>query len=187
MSAGEPRTRAPSAADLIRAIAQQRDRDAFAALFSTFAPKVMGFLVRRGASAPEELTQEVMLAVWRRAETFDPSRGSGEAWLFTIARNVFIDAVRRGRGQPLLAWEDFDTPAEAERGDEVLEQAQSAQAVQAALRRLPPEQYEVVRLSFFEDRPHAEISDRLGLPLGTVKSRLRLAMIKLRQLLEARP
>jgi RNA polymerase sigma-70 factor (ECF subfamily) len=172
-----------SATAYIMRIAERQDRTAFAALFTEFAPKVKAFAIRRGAAAPDEVTQEVMLAVWRKAASYDPARGAGEAWIFAVARNACIDAARRDRGQPLLELEPPDTP-EAPRGDRQLEAAEDVRRVRAAVASLSPEQSEVVRLSFFDDRPHAEISARLGLPLGTVKSRLRLAMKRLRELLD---
>lgn len=173
----------PSPGALILAIAERGDRAAFSTLFTAFAPKVKAFLIRRGAAAPEELTQEVMLTVWRKAGFFDPARGTGEAWLFAIARNACIDAARRRRGQPLLELDPVADAPEPPRGDLELEASQDARRVHDAIGALSPEQLAVVRLSFFDDRPHAEIAERLGLPLGTVKSRLRLAMKRLRDLL----
>jgi RNA polymerase sigma-70 factor (ECF subfamily) len=174
----------PNAASLILAIAERKDREAFATLFRMLAPKVKAFLLRRGAVASEELTQEVMLSVWRKATSYDPARGSGESWIFTIARNANIDAARRLRGQPLVNLDPIGDAPEPRRGDEELEAAQEARRVRAAIASLSPEQYEVVRLAFYDDRPHSEISARLGLPLGTVKSRLRMAMQRLRERLD---
>lgn len=174
-------------ATLLERIARSGDRAAFAALFTRFAPRVKAFALRRGAQAPDEVAQEVMLAVWRRASSYDPARGSAEAWIFTIARNACIDAARRSRGQPLLALLAVSDDPEPPQGDHLLEAAQAAEHVRAAIARLSAEQGEVVRLSFFDDRPHAEISTLLGVPLGTVKSRLRLAMTRLREHLGDRP
>jgi RNA polymerase sigma-70 factor (ECF subfamily) len=182
MSASEERDPL-SAAPLIQAIAQRGDRHAFAALFRTYAPKVKAFLLRRGAASADELTQEIMLTIWRKAATFDAARGSADAWIFAIARNAWIDAVRRERGKPLLATDIYES-ANPPRGDHVMEAAEAADRVRGALDALSAEQRDVVRLSFFDDRPHAEISAELGLPLGTVKSRLRLAMKRLRELLD---
>lgn len=171
-------------ATLILAIASRGDRQAYATLFRLFAPKVKAFLLRRGATAPEELTQEIMLNVWRKAMSFDPHRGTAEAWIFTIARNANIDAARRLRGQPLIDLDPTTEAPEPSRADDELEAAEEAHRVRAAIACLSPEQYDVVRLSFFDDRPHSEISERLGLPLGTVKSRLRMAMKRLRERLD---
>ncbi|MGZ3273823.1 MAG: sigma-70 family RNA polymerase sigma factor [Caulobacteraceae bacterium] len=167
----------------ILAIAERSDRQAFAALFLEFGPRVKAFLVRRGVEAPDEVTQEVMLSVWRRAGTFDPSRGAGEAWIFGIARNACIDAARRRRRAPLVDLDPLADRAEPPRGDHELQAAEDSRRVRAAMAALSPEQVQVVRLSFFEDEPHSEIAARLGLPLGTVKSRLRLAMKRLRDLM----
>jgi RNA polymerase sigma-70 factor (ECF subfamily) len=170
---------------LIAAIAASGDRAAFAALFEHFAPRVKGYLLRLGlpAAQAEELAQETMLAVWRRAETFDPVGNSAPAWIFTIARNLRIDAIRRDRRAPpleLLAEEPMPPPA----SDALIQSVQHAERLRGALAALPPEQAEVVRLSFFDDRPHGEIERALGIPLGTVKSRLRLAILRLRAILD---
>lgn len=170
---------------LIAAIAASGDRAAFAALFEHFAPRVKGYLLRLGlpAAQAEELAQETMLTVWRRAETFDPAGNSAAAWIFTIARNLRIDAIRRDRRAPpldLLAEEPLPPPG----SDALIQSVEHAERVRAALAALPPEQAEVVRLSFFDDRPHGEIERALGIPLGTVKSRLRLAMMRLRAVLD---
>lgn len=173
----------PTPAELIGRIAEAQDRSAFAELFGAFAPRVKAFALRRGAPAPDELAQEAMLAIWRKAPQFDAARGSAEAWIFSIARNLCIDEFRRARGLPLLAHDPL-APAEPPRGDQALESAQAATRVREAIVRLSPEQRDVVRLSFFDDMPHSEISARLAVPLGTVKGRLRLAQRRLRELLE---
>lgn len=172
-------------ASLIVSIAARGDREAFAALFAYYAPRVKGYLRRLGLpdAQAEELAQETLLVAWRRADQFDPALGGASAWIFTIARNLRIDAVRRDRLTPrleLLA-EEPDPPPPADR---IVESGQHAARLREALARLPSEQAEVIRLSFFDDRPHAEIERALGIPLGTVKSRLRLAMARLRSLLD---
>lgn len=170
---------------LLAAIAARGDREAFARLFAHFAPRVKAFLLRMGLpdAQAEELAQETMLTVWRRAEQFDPATDGAAAWIFTIARNLRVDAARRDRLIPrleLLA-EEPPPPAAA---DTAIQSSQHTERVRQALARLPDEQADVVRLSFFDDRPHAEIERALGIPLGTVKSRLRLAMARLRTLLD---
>jgi RNA polymerase sigma-70 factor (ECF subfamily) len=174
----------PRFADLIGAIAAQADRAAFADLFGHFAPRVKSYLLRLGAAPPlaEELAQETLLAVWRKAAAFDPAKAAPSTWIFTIARNLRIDAARRERrGEPVE--DPSDTPDAEPTPDARLAAAQSEGRIRHALLKLPPEQAEVVRLSFFSDKPHSEIAEQLGLPLGTVKSRLRLAMARLRELL----
>ncbi len=173
------------AAGLIAAIAASGDREAFAALFAHYAPRVKGYLLRLGVgnAQAEELAQETLLSAWRRAELFDPACGSAAAWIFTIARNLRIDAARRDNLAPRLELmaDEPDPPPPA---DGLLLSAQQADRVRDALARLPAEQAEVVLLSFYDDRPHADIERTLGIPLGTVKSRLRLAMARLRTLLD---
>jgi RNA polymerase sigma-70 factor (ECF subfamily) len=181
-------TAAPAAgdgfADMIGAIAAHADRAAFAALFGHFAPRVKSYMLRLGAPPlqAEELAQETLLTVWRKAAAFDRTKAAPSTWIFTIARNLRIDAARRERrGEPV---EDPSDEPDAEPGpDAVLAAAQSEGRIRQALAKLPPEQADVVRLSFFSDKPHAEIAAQLQLPLGTVKSRLRLAMGRLRDLL----
>jgi RNA polymerase sigma-70 factor (ECF subfamily) len=166
-------------------IVAARDRTAFKLLFLAYAPKVKTYLMRHGASAAqaEELAQEALLTLWRKAERYDPQRASVAAWLFTIARNLRIDAIRKE--QSAMAYV-LATPADE--GAQVSpeddrEAAEREIRIRDAVRILPAEQMEVVRMSFFLDKPHAEIARDLCLPLGTVKSRLRLAVARLRSVL----
>ena len=178
-------TAAEQAAAWLRAIAEQGDRAAFAALFGHFAPRVKAYLLRLNlpAGQAEEMAQEAMLTVWRKAAQFNPESTGAAAWIFTIARNLRVDAARRERlAQPAEPAEEADPAPPA---DTLLDHARRAGLLRQALAGLPAEQAAVVRLSFFDDRPHAEIERRLGIPLGTVKSRLRLAMARLRAQLEA--
>jgi RNA polymerase sigma-70 factor (ECF subfamily) len=173
---------------LIAAIGSRQDRAAFAALFGFFAPRIKAFMRRSGTGEAhaEELAQETMLAIWRKASSFDPASSGAAAWIFTIARNLRIDDYRREqRGGKLeasdaaLEFQIDETP----QPDSRLAAEQSERRVHSALAQLPPDQVLVVELSFFEDKAHAEIAQTLGIPLGTVKSRLRLAMNRLRNLL----
>lgn len=173
---------APDFSGLIGRIAAEADRAAFAELFQHFAPRVKSYALRLGAPGPaaEELAQETLLVVWRKAAQFDPGRASASTWIFTIARNLRIDALRRER--PLPAPSDDTDPSPL--ADTVIAGAQQDDRVRRALRSLPPEQLQVIELSFFSETPHSAIAETLGLPLGTVKSRMRLAMGRLRALLE---
>ena len=177
-----PRTPTAEFNSLILRIAASGDRSAFAELFQHFAPRVKSYGLRLGAAdaAAEELAQDTLLTVWRKAAQFDPARASASTWIFTIARNLRIDAIRRERPAPPPE-DDADPQPLA---DAQLWGAQQDGRVRKALGALPPEQLEVIRLSFFSEAPHSAIAETLGLPLGTVKSRLRLAMIRLRTLLE---
>ena len=159
------------------------DREAFAQLFGVYAGKVKGYLVRLGAppAAAEDLMQDAMVSIWRRAASFDATKAKASTWIFVIARNAWIDKLRRERTE--LAYRQtvlVSEESEDEAPDEAAMRGQTEDQVAAALATLSEEQRQVVQLSFFEDRPHSEIAAHLSLPLGTVKSRLRLALIKLR-------
>ncbi len=170
--------------DLIEAVALRRDRSAFAELFHHFAPRLKAFGLRSGAGADaaEEMAQETMISVWRRAETFDRSRAAASTWIFTIARNKRIDLIRR-TAKPILDAEDFllinpGTVSEAADGAAIAMQSQ--EQIRELLTYLPAEQKLVLEKAFFEDKTHNVIADELNLPLGTVKSRIRLALGRLR-------
>lgn len=170
---------------LIEAVAQQRCRDSFAILFEHFAPRLKAYLMRAGAPASiaEDFAQDAMLVVWRKADLFDSSRARAATWIFTIARNRRIDALRRDSHAPPTPDVSL-APDDPARPDDLLESDEDARRVRHAMEDLPAEQVELIRLSFFQDRPHAEIAASLGLPLGTVKSRIRAALQKLRAALE---
>ncbi len=178
----------PSLSDMVVAVGRRRDRVAFAGLFAHFAPRLKAYLIRSGceATAAEEVVQEVMVTLWRRAETFDPTQASASTWVFTIARNKRIDRMRRERRPEI----DPDDPAlrpEAEpAADHAVEAAQNSERLRAAMTVLPAEQQEILRLAYFEDLPHSAIAERCDMPLGTVKSRIRLALTKLRKTLKDR-
>lgn len=166
----------------IEAVARRRDRAAFAQLFGHFAPRVKAYLMRLGsdAASAEDLMQDVMLTVWRRADSYDPAQAGVGTWIFTIARNRRIDALRRERRPALDAEDPALRPEPPAPADQVTAAQQWEERLGAALRELPPEQGEMVRLAYYEDRSHSDIAQRLNIPLGTVKSRLRLAVARLR-------
>ncbi len=132
----------------------------------------------------EDLAQETMLNVWRKAHLYSAEKGAASTWIFTIARNLRIDHIRRQSSRPYVDVEDVEIESDAPIGSAVVEQSQIVARVAKALDVLPPEQREVVRLSFIMEMPQSEIAERTGIPLGTVKSRLRLAYDRLRPLLE---
>ena len=170
---------------MIVAIAASADRAAFSALFTHFAPRVKSYLLRLGAAseAAEELSQEALMIVWRRASSYDPAKAAASTWIFTIARNLRIDRLRRER-RPIVTEDPSTAPDPTPAPDALTLAAEQKTRIAAALAQLPPDQAEVIRLAFYSDKPHAEIAGELGLPLGTVKSRVRLAMARLRLLLD---
>ena len=171
---------------LLEAIAANGDRRAFAEFFAYFAPRVMGFLMKGGASADEadDLAQEVMVKVLKKAKLFDRSKASAATWVFAIARNARIDAIRRASKPDLDPEEPMLTPEAAPRADVICELKERDARIRDAVARLPAEQREAMLLHFYGDEPHSAIAERLGLPLGTVKSRLRLAIEKVRKELD---
>lgn len=170
---------------LIEAVAMRRDRDAFARLFDHFAPRLKAYLMKAGATAgaAEDFAQDAMLTVWRKAELFDRTKAHAATWIFTIARNRRLDVLRQDARRLPLPEIDL-VQDEPEQPDTVVLAAENAARLKAAMARLSPDQIEVLRLAFFQDNAHSEIARRLELPLGTVKSRIRKAMIKLRTLLD---
>lgn len=173
-------------ADLVDRVARLRDRDAFARLFDHFAPRINAYLLRLGTDngSAEELAQEVMVTLWRKAELFDRTKSSVATWLFRIARNRRIDALRRDRQASLDAEDPMLQPAAPEEADDVIDAQRREEKIRVAMEVLPAEQIELIRLAFFLGLSHSQIADRTGLPLGTVKSRIRLAFARLRKALE---
>ena len=175
---------------LIQRIAKNLHREAFAGLFDAFAPRVKRFMIRKGASPDlaedlaEDLVHETMINVWTKAGMYDPAKGTVLTWVFTIARNLRIDRIRRESSRPLAELGDYDAPSDAPGSEEVLARKDEARCVTRALAGIPPEQREILMLSFVDDVPQGEIARRLNLPLGTVKSRMRLAYNHLRKTLE---
>ncbi|MFQ5535067.1 MAG: sigma-70 family RNA polymerase sigma factor [Sphingomonadales bacterium] len=169
-------------ADLAEAVAKNRDRDAFIALFNYYAPRLIAYLKRLGNSAEvsEELCQEAMLVVWSKSASFDHRRSAFSTWLYRIARNKHIDRLRRlerSNGEP---FDPTFMPEAPIQPDDAVAGRASEQRLRKALTDLPVEQAELVHLSFYEGKSHREIADQLALPLGTVKSRLRLAVGRLK-------
>lgn len=165
---------------LLIAVRDRRDREAFAALFAHYAPRLKAML-RRGAmrdSEAEEVVQEAMLAVWHKAAQFDPGRASASAWIYRIARNRQIDIFRR-EGRPVPDELTQAPPPEPDASD-ALAFDQEARRLRAALDALPPEQRDMVERAYLGELSHSEIACDTGLPLGTIKSRIRLALERLR-------
>lgn len=166
------------------AIRDKQDQQAFAEVFAHFAPRVKAFLMKGGAdpSLAEECTQEVMATLWRKSHMFDPTRASVATWIFTIARNKKIDALRKQRRpEPEdLPWGPEPEPDQAD----VIGLKQETGKLAEALKTLPDKQRELIEKAYFGDLSHSEIADVTGLPLGTIKSRIRLALERLRHTLK---
>lgn len=168
------------------AVARRRDRLAFARLFLHFGPRIKGYMKQFGMpdGRAEELAQETMLTVWQKACKFDPGKAAAATWIFTIARNLRIDQLRRGRHPEVSEDVLLQIPDERPLADRAVARAAEDRQLRVAMTALSPEQAEVIQLSFFGDLGHSAIARRLGLPLGTVKSRLRRAMMKIRSELD---
>lgn len=168
---------------LMTQVAVERDRQAFALLFRYFGPRLKTFFLRWTVSSgvAEDLVQETMLTVWRKASYFDPARAGVATWIFTVARNIRVDHLRRQRDPSALP---PDPEVALETVEDGLLGAERDARVRGALTSLSTEQQTIIRLSYFSEKSQTEIADELGIPLGTVKSRTRLAMNRLRALLE---
>lgn len=162
------------------AVRDRKDREAFGALFDHFAPRLKGFIMRTGCSGAqaEEIVQDVMLTVWRKASMFDPHRAQVSAWIYQIARNRHIDIIRKeSRPVPEELAEDPDAEPDA---SQILAVEQEAGKLKDALSLLRPEQREMIEKAYLGELTHQEISTQTGLPLGTIKSRIRLGLERLR-------
>lgn len=166
----------------IAAVATHGDRDAFIRLFEYFAPRVKSFLMRGGfrADLADELAQETMLSVWEHAGTFDPARSQPSTWIFTIARNKRIDYLRKVNRTPVDPLDPMLAPSEPPPPDAALQATESRAALSSVIAALPPEQSALIRKAYFEGKTHQAIAAEAKLPLGTVKSRIRLALERMR-------
>ena len=166
---------------LLKAVGDKKDKDAFVQIFEYFAPRIKSFLMKSGASPEQadELAQETMLTIWNKAKSYKPEAAAPSTWIFTIARNKRIDSLRKVKhyivddADPLLIEDETPGP----RHDTL--QNEEADIMAEALKKLPEEQAELIKKSFFEDKSHVEIAKETGIPLGTVKSRIRLALQRL--------
>lgn len=174
----------PDWVELMRRIRDKKDRAAFRIVFMHFAPRVKGFLMKSGSdpAMAEECAQDVMTTLWRKADQFDPTRASVSTWIFTIARNRRIDILRReNRPEPEdLPWGPEPEPEQAD----VIALQQEAKLLSKALASLPDAQRDLIEKAYFGDLTQSEIASITGLPLGTIKSRIRLALDRLRHLMK---
>ncbi len=168
--------------DLIQRIARDRDPQAFQDLFRAYGPRIKAIMMRQGAdaAAAEDIAQETLFTVWRKAHLFAAQKGNVTTWIYTIARNLRIDRFRRQAPYQGLPEEIVEVPSDDDLPDEALNRNQQRERIRRILETLPPEQYEVVHLSYIEGLSHNEIAGALGAPVGTVKSRMRLAYEKIR-------
>ncbi|WP_244489831.1 MULTISPECIES: sigma-70 family RNA polymerase sigma factor [unclassified Rhizobium] len=168
------------------AVAERQDVDAYQLLYKHFVPKVRAYMSKIGSDRAfaDEMAQEAMLTVWRKARLFDPGRGQASTWIYTIARNVRIDALRRGPRPTFDPNDPAFVPEDELGADVAFERQQDADRLRVAMASLKPDEIKTLRLSFFEDMAHPAIAAALDIPIGTVKSRIRNACLKLRAILK---
>lgn len=177
-------------AECVRLVATKRDRAAFQKLYQHYTPMIRAFLLKSmGAngdrSEAEEITQEVLIKVWNKAASFNSGKASVNTWIFTIARNTRIDFIRRNdRNDRKIEIEDIWHEPESPEPLVDLQQRRSEQVIKQAMATLPDEQIQVLYKAFMEGKSHNEVAEELGLPLGTVKSRIRLALSKMQILID---
>lgn len=175
----------PTPEELVARIANDRDRDAFVALFELYAPKIKGYMIKatRDERRADDLTQEVMLRVWRRASSYSPERAAFSTWVFTIARNARIDALRKEK-HPEVDLEDPTTVVSPmESLESTVDRRGRRDRLLTAIRALPEEQASVLMSAYYEDKSLRQVAEEQQVPLGTIKSRVRLAMNRLRTVL----
>jgi RNA polymerase sigma factor (sigma-70 family) len=172
--------------NLLETIAIDRDREAFARLFGYFAPRVKSYVMRLGVDEAfaEEVVQETMVTVWHKAESFDRRLAGASTWIFTIARNKRIDKLRREVRPELDPNDPALVPNAGHSADDAAEANEAAERIELAISALPADQADLIYRAFYEDDTHRDIAQETGLPLGTVKSRIRLALKRLREGLE---
>ena len=169
-------------ADCMALIASSKSRDAFTELFAFYGPRLKSYMLRLGASPSEaeELAQEVMITVWNKAEMYDRKQASVSTWIFRVARNRRIDAQRRTAKPDLEPHEPMLRPPEIDLPENEVNRTQLEEIVRAQLSKLPPEQLQLLQAAFYDGLSHSEIAAQFDIPLGTVKSRIRLAFARLK-------
>lgn len=170
--------------DMLHQLSVEKDKTLYVQLFRYFAPRVKSYITRLGLvdSAAEELMQETMLSVWRKAHMYNRSKAAASTWIFTLARNHSIDWMRKQK-YPVYSIDEWnEEPEESETQAHSGEQLVTADRMEKAIKKLPESQAQVIYMSFFEGRSHSDISERIGIPLGSVKSRIRLASEKLKMI-----
>ena len=171
---------------LIEAVGARRDKVAFDLLFQYFVPRLKAFFLKQGAEiqSVEEVVQDTMVNVWRKAYQFDSGKASASTWIFTIARNRRIDLLRKSNRPEPDPTDPAFVPGPEKSSFDIIDKEQEAKQLGSVIKNLPADQQKVLQLAFFKEKAHAEVADELGIPLGTVKSRIRLALKKIRKELE---
>ena len=171
---------------LIEAVGASQDKAAFNLLFQYFVPRLKAFFLKQGADiqAAEEVIQDTMVNVWRKAYQFDSGKASASTWIFTIARNRRIDLIRKSKRPEPDPTDPAFVPGPEKSSFDVIDKEQEARQLASIIKSLPEEQQKVLKLAFFKEKAHAEVASELGIPLGTVKSRIRLALKKIKKELE---
>ena len=170
----------------IELVGKNQDKLAFGTIFRYFAPRLKSFLVKAGSTdtQAEEVIQEVMIAVWTKASSYDSNKSSVSTWIYTIARNKRIDKIRKEKRHYLSeSDEGLEIPVDSTQENEIFA-AQVSNSLKKYMSSLPEEQSKLLKLSYFYNKTHSDISEELKIPLGTVKSRIRLALTKMRHLVE---
>jgi RNA polymerase sigma-70 factor (ECF subfamily) len=167
---------------LLARIAHSQDRESFKELFIYFGPRLKAVMMKSGANhaTADDLVQDVMLTVWRKSKLYTPARGAVSTWIFTIARNARIDRLRRASSRPYEDIDEFELASNEPDAELEVIISQRASLVSQAISELSNEQRQVMEMAFIQDISQSQIADRLSVPLGTVKSRMRLAYGKLR-------
>ena len=173
----------PSHEELLTRVGSSADRKAFVTLFNYFGPRIKSYLMKHGAdsSTAEEIVQNTFVTVWEKAGSYDPKKAAASTWIFTVARNKRIDALRR---EKFIDYNSDALPLEqAAAPDTDYTDGATGENLAAAIKQLPPEQAQLIRMAFLEDKSHQKIAEQTHLPLGTVKSRIRLALKRLKKIL----
>lgn len=167
---------------LMARIVATRDKEAFRLLFLHYGPRLKSFMIKSGAdtNSADDLVQDIMMAVWRKVDLYVPERGTVSAWIFAIARNARVDRLRRQSSRPYEDIDDIEVVSDDRDAEELTQSNQIGEHVGKAMASLPDEQKRIIELAYLHDMPHSEIASHLGLPIGTVKSRMRLAYGKLK-------
>ena len=167
-------------------VAYQQDKQAFGEIFKYFAPRLKSYFIKAGAieSQAEEIIQEVMIAIWTKASSYDRKKSSVSTWIYTIARNKRIDKIRKEKRHYMQeSDEGLEMPIPSTQEQDIFS-VQLTKKIENCLQSLPIEQAELLKLSYFYEKTRTDISKELKIPLGTVKSRIRLALNKMKNMAE---